>query len=207
MPASLIVKKYGARIPLIISISIIGFLTMLTSIFAEYGWIYICISRIIQGLLQGFCFPCIHTLAARWVHPTERGILLSTANSGATIGTLIVLSSGGFIASSNFGWPAIFYFSGGFAIFWSIILIIFCHNEPSDIKTITLEEKLFIESMPGNHSKKTCIPWIQILTSKSYWGIQLAQCAECWSMATLLTAIPSYIHGILQINIKSVRRN
>lgn len=200
-------KKYGARIPLVLSISTIGFLTMLTAIFAEYGWTYICVSRIIQGLLQGFCFPCFHTLAAKWVHPSERGVLLSTANSGPTIGTLLVLSSGGFIASSKFGWPAIYYFSGGFAIFWSIILLIFCQNKPSDFKTITLEEKLFIESMPGNDSKKTSIPWIQILTSKSYWGIQLAQCAECWSMVTLLTAIPSYMHGIFRIHIKSVRKD
>lgn len=190
--------------PLVISMAIIGILTMLTAPMADYGWQFVSVCRAIQGFLQGFSFPCFHTLASRWVHPIERGTLASTANSGPTIGTLIMLSTGGFIATSSLGWPAIFYISGGCAVVWSVVLFVFCRNTPADYKTISIEELAFIESMPGNESRKTAMPWIAILTSKAYWGIQVAQCAECWSMATLLTAIPSYMHGVLQVHMQSV---
>lgn len=164
-------------------------------------------SRFGQGLGQGFCFPCVHTLLAKWVHPNERG-LISVTYSGSILGTAFMLSVSGIIASSTaLGWPGIFYISGGAGIVWSIVWALFCSNTPQDCRSISNEERDFIETMPGNRGdKKMAIPWRKIAASKPFWAILCTQAAENWLFVTLLVNIPSYIDGVLQYSLNSVCR-
>lgn len=49
--------------------------------------IYVRIARIIQGLAQGLIYPSVHSMLARWVHPSERGFLATFTYSGTHLGT------------------------------------------------------------------------------------------------------------------------
>lgn len=163
--------------------------------------------RVLQGLAQGFLFPSVHSLLARWVHPSERGFLSTFTYSGTPLGTVIMLAASGIIAASSLGWPGIFYISGGFAGIWTVIWFIFGCNTPADSKIISIEERAYIESTPGSNTdsteeKKT--PWKSIFKSKPFWALLIAHCAQNWGFWTLLTEIPSYMKDVLNFDIKSV---
>lgn len=162
-----------------------------------------CASRVMMGLMQGTFSPCIHTLLAKWVHPNERAFLVSVVYSGATVGTILMMSVSGKIAS-KFGWPVIFYVSGIVTLAWPIIWHLCGSNSPAECKSITRSERMFIESTPGNSNIRKSIPWRHILTSVPFASIIVAHCASNWGYYTLQTEMPSYIHGVMQFDLTSV---
>lgn len=204
MIAGMALKYTGPLYPAGISLIIMGIFSCLTVVFAELGWEYVVMSRLIQGFVAGFCFPCFHTILSKWSHPFERGILASFATSGAGVGMFTIISLSGVIASSPLGWPAIFYLSGGFGIISGIVLLLFCYPTPAAHPTISEAERNFIESMPGNDSEKKSVPYRAILTSKPFWGLLITQLGESWAYPTILSSIPAYLYGILKFDIVSV---
>ncbi|XP_059615081.1 uncharacterized protein LOC132260776 isoform X1 [Phlebotomus argentipes] len=146
VPAGKLAQTYGAKIMLIFAMAICSVLNILTPLGASYGgWKLVCASRVFQGLCQGFIFPSTHTLLSKWAPVSERGKLSTYCYSGAQFGTVIMLSASGFLASSFLGWPSVFYVAGFAGVFWSVLWYFFGGNSPSEFKSISPEEKEFIE--------------------------------------------------------------
>lgn len=172
---------------------------------ASFGWQYLCTARFIIGMMQGSIAPCVHTLLSKWVHPTERGFLSSVTYSGSKVGIVTTMATSGFIASSMFGWPGIFYVSGGVSLLWTIAWYIYGHNSPDDCPDISNDEREFIRSIPGtSNTDHRRIPWMDIMTSGPFLCLIVAHCGSSWGYFLLLTEIPSFIGGVLHFNIKSV---
>lgn len=203
-PAGLLAQRYGPKILLLISSLICAVLTMLTPAFASFGWQWLCVARVIQGLAQGLIFPCVHTLLAKWVHTSERGFLTTFTYSGTQIGTVFMLAISGVIASSAMGWPGIFYCSGAIGLFWSFAWWWYGSNSPKECAIISKQECAFVESSPGQSHRKQIVPWRHILKSRPFYALLVAHCAQNWGFWTLLTEIPSYMKNVLDFNIKSV---
>lgn len=207
MPAGLLAQKYGAKIILLISLSVCALFTLLTPVAASLGWEYLCATRIIQGLSQGFIYPSVHTMLARWVHPSERGSLSTFAYSGTQLGTVVMLAVSGVIAASSMGWPGIFYISGGFTAIWAILWTILGCDSPSMSKGISKLELEFIDSNQGvsTSGEKKITPWKQIFMSMPFWAILITHSTQSWGFWTLLTEIPSYMKDVLEYDIKAVK--
>lgn len=161
--------------------------------------------RIVQGLSQGFIFPSTHTLLSKWAPVSERGRLGTYCYAGAQFGTVIMLASSGFLASSSIGWPGIFYVSGAAGIAWTVAWFFFGGNSPVEHGSITAEERDFIESSLGNqdHSKKIITPWKAIFTSAPMIALTIAHCSHNWGFWTLLTEMPTFMKNVLDLDIKS----
>lgn len=179
---------------------------MLTPFFASCGWEYLCGARVIQGLAQGFVYPGVHTMLAKWVHPSERGFLSTFTYSGTQLGTVLMLASSGVIADSSIGWPGIFYVSGGLAAVWAALWAWFGCNSPQQSLVISAKERDFLESNEecSTSLEKKQTPWISILFSKPFWAVLIVHSAQNWGFWTLLTEIPSYMKNVLEFDIKSV---
>lgn len=206
VPGGILSEKYGAKIVLLISLSVCALLTLLTPVAAGWGWEFMCAARIIQGLAQGLIYPGVHTMLARWVHPSERGFLATFTYAGTHLGTVSMLAVSGEIAASSLGWPGIFYISGGLTAIWSIVWGFLGCDSPSVSKRISKIEKDFIESTKGvsTSGEKKITPWKQIFRSKPFWALLLVHCGQSWGFWTLLTEIPSYMKDILEYDIKAV---
>lgn len=157
--------------------------------------------------MQSFVYPCTHTLLAEWVPLSERGRLASMVYSGGPLGTVVMLAISGTIASSNIGWPGIFYVSGTFGLVWAVSWFIFGANSPNDSNLIKEKEKLFLEDTigrtKGSDSENKSIPWKGILTSIPFWALLFVHCCQNWGFWTLLTKIPTYMSTVLKFDIKS----
>lgn len=205
VPAGLLAQRFGPKVLLLSTAIICSVLTLLTPLAASIDWKVLCALRVLQGLSQGFIFPSVHTSLAKWVHPSERGLLATFTYSGTQIGTVLMLAVSGVIAASSFGWPGIFYISGALGVVWSVAFFIFGSNSPSEYSFITKAERDYIESMPGSsNDKNKAIPWKEIFTSKPFWALLTSHCAQNWGFWTLLTQIPSYMKDVLNFDIKSV---
>lgn len=206
IPAGQLAQRVGAKVLLLFSLGICSALAILTPLFAHIGGEKLVIAlRIVQGLSQGFIFPSTHTLLSKWAPVSERGRLGTYCYAGAQFGTVMMLGSSGFLASSSIGWPGIFYVSGAAGILWTVAWFFFGGNSPVEHRTISPEERDFIESSLGNqdHSKKIITPWTAIFTSAPMIALTIAHCCHNWGFWTLLTEMPTYMKNVLDLDIKS----
>lgn len=172
----------------------------------------LCALRLTEGLCQGVIFPSTHTLLSKWAPVSERAQLATYCYSGSQFGTVVMLSSSGILASSFMGWPSIFYLSGCASALWAILWLFFGSNSPADCKSISAEERDFIQASLGHNDtdpehdevKRRKTPWSDIFLSMPFYSLVIVHAAHNWGFWTLLTEMPSYMKGVLKFDIKKV---
>ncbi|CAH1116930.1 unnamed protein product [Phaedon cochleariae] len=172
---------------------------------AQFGSRGVMAARALQGLSQGFIFPSIHNLLAKWVPPGERSRLGTFVYAAGPFGTVVSMLLTGLIASSWYGWPMVFYSFSGAGLAWCFLFSYYGCDGPSHHPTITKEEQFYIENSLGHaeHKPRMSTPWKKIFTSLPVWAIFLTQSGHNWGFWTLLTEIPAYMGHVMNFNIKS----
>ncbi|XP_017078218.1 putative inorganic phosphate cotransporter isoform X3 [Drosophila eugracilis] len=205
VPAGLLAKRFGAKLVLGLATAIGGILCFFHPMAAKNGWQSICVLRVLTGVVQGTVYPCVHTLLAKWVPRTERGLLTTGVYSGAQFGTAVILVTSGFIFDSSMGWPGLFYLSGGLSLAWALLFFWQAANEPATARNINKCEVEYIESLTGSNSasQSMSVPWVSIFRSPAFYGLLAAHCGFTWGFYTLLTEMPTYMSKVLQLNVKS----
>lgn len=203
--SGIVAQRFGGKIPLLLVMVFKSILVLITPQIAYIGFESMVAKQVIDGLASGFVLPCSHTLMGKWYHPSERGVLAPTTLSGSIIGSILMVSVSGIIATSSIGWPGIFYIAGGFGIFWSILWLLFGGSSPSNYKSINRKELGYLENMPGASLVRKSIPWMRVFKSPAVWALILSQCGESWGYVMLQSWVPSYIDGVLHYNIESVK--
>jgi ACS family sodium-dependent inorganic phosphate cotransporter-like MFS transporter 6/7/8 len=112
---------------------------------AALGSTGVMICRIIQGLNQGFLFPCIHNMISKWSPLYERSMISNLVYGNLNLGIAVCMPVMGAICASTAGWPVAFYVYGALGIVWAMVFAIFAENSPSMHKSISEEEKNYIE--------------------------------------------------------------
>ncbi|XP_014246507.1 putative inorganic phosphate cotransporter isoform X2 [Cimex lectularius] len=207
IPAGVIADRYGPSKFLAVAMLFCGVATLLFPLVTLRGGYYAAYaSRVLQGLGQGFLYPCVNTHMSKWAVPTERGKLFAFAFGGSQFGTIVMLGIGGYLAVGSGGWPSIYYYSGAAAVIWGILCLLFVADSPRQHNWISEEERDYIEKTFGSDSPKTkertSPPWGDIITSRPLWALLVVHMAQNWGFWTLLTMIPSYIKGVLNFNIQ-----
>lgn len=180
VPIGQLAQHFGAKMLLAFGSVVCGLLTLLTPYAASLDWRFMLATRALQGLFQGFYYPCVHTLLSKWVHPSERSVLATITYSGTQAGSVVMLAISGILAQSSLGWPSIFYCSGGVTLIWTAIWMVFGSSTPATCSSITVEEKNFIESMPGSNRTQLSVPWLKILSSIPVISLIVVHATQCW---------------------------
>ncbi|CAB0020524.1 unnamed protein product [Nesidiocoris tenuis] len=155
IPLGYLADKYGSvRVMSIAGGIFCGIATIIVP-YAAINWSFevVCASRIIQGLGQGSFLPSTQSFLSKWAIPQEREYF-AWVWSGCQLGTIVMTLLGGVIAESPGGWPTIFYASGGLSIAWGIFCLMYGASSPAVHKTISKEEKDYIEINFQSSSKK-----------------------------------------------------
>lgn len=72
---------------------------------------------------------------------------------GGPFGTVVSMLVTGFIASSWYGWPMVFYSFNGAGLAWCILFACLGYDKPSVHSKISIEEKFYIENSLGHTDK------------------------------------------------------
>ncbi|XP_037954289.1 putative inorganic phosphate cotransporter isoform X2 [Teleopsis dalmanni] len=211
-PGGYLCRRFGAKTTMFYSTLGSAVLAFVPPLCVSWGgWQVYCVIRAVQGLFQGPIFPCLHAHLAAWCPVNERNRLGALANTGIECGTVSAMFLSGIIAASDLGWPGIFYISGGIGVVFCVAWILFAANSPTESKLISQEELVYIETSKNaikaaNDSEsevKIPVPWKAIMSSLPFWALVVARSAQSWGFSTLQAEIPSYMNGVLHMNMKS----
>ncbi|XP_062130515.1 putative inorganic phosphate cotransporter [Drosophila sulfurigaster albostrigata] len=210
VPAGILARKFGAKVTIMTGLTVCSLLNVLTPLCAKLGgWKLLFAVRVLEGICQGVLYPSYHTLISAWVPPKERASLGTYAYVGASFGTIVMLASSGVLASMA-GWASIFYISGGSGCLWVVAYFQRGASSPTASKSISEEERSFIELEQTNEAGKTekpaeslPTPWLSFFTSPPFLALIAAHCASTWGFWTLLTQIPNYMKNVLGKDIKA----
>ncbi|XP_061387034.1 putative inorganic phosphate cotransporter [Musca vetustissima] len=211
-PGGYFCRRFGAKLTMFISTLGSALAALLIPLTVDWGgWQVYCGIRVVQGLFQGLLFPSIHAHLAAWCPVSERNRLGALANTGIECGTVLSMFLSGIIAASSMGWPGISYISCAIGVIWCILWIILAANSPSESKFISEAECSYIENSKnalkdvnaGETPKKIPVPWAAIMTSMPFWALLVARSAQSWGFSTLQAEIPSYMNGVLGMDMKS----
>ncbi|XP_054270084.1 putative inorganic phosphate cotransporter [Macrosteles quadrilineatus] len=212
LPAAVIGHKVNNKHLLGWSFAVASILSILTPplmhLAPKYSHVIMVVIRICQGLSQGFMMPMVHGLLSRWGPPRERARFATFVLVGLNFGSMLVLACSGLLASTPWGWPSIFYFSGGLGLVWVILWMLLGGNSPESHSFISDEERDYIlKSLPGTAregvSSQMVIPWKQIWKSGPVWAVTLAHMGQNWGVWTILTEIPTYFSEALDVNLQN----
>lgn len=196
--------RFGAKIVLAAAILIGSILTILIPVASYVSYVALFFCRFFTGVAHGVFWPAMSSLWAYWAPPAERSRLVGVANAGAQIGNVLALPLGGFLCVYGFdgGWPSIFYIFGAIGIVWFFLWMFLAAKSPEEHRFISQKEKLYIQSsvLPPTKQKT---PWLDIVKSKSFWGLVCAHSCSNFGTYLFLTQLPTYMSEILKFNIKS----
>lgn len=80
------------------------------------------------------------------------------------MGNVIAFPIAGWISASTIGWPVVFYLYGGIGVAWSLIWLLVGSDSPAKHKTISKDERKYIESgIEGDGDKEVITIAIKII--------------------------------------------
>lgn len=106
-------------------------------------------------VFQGFVYPALHVLVARWVPPAEKGKFIS-AMMGGTLGTVLTWSLTGPLIEKC-GWESAFYVPAALTIIWSIFWWYLVADTPAEHPRISESENKYIQDALRDKVKKSSV--------------------------------------------------
>ncbi|KOB69245.1 Uncharacterized protein OBRU01_17109 [Operophtera brumata] len=114
---------------------------------------------------------------------------------GAQIGNIFGSFMSGILLSEGRDWAYVFYFFGGFGIFWFILWSLFVYSTPNTHPFISKKELSYLNhnvTTADSSSKKDAVPWKAILRSAPAWAL-------VWASINALDLAPNYAGSLTSL--------
>ena len=194
--------RFGGKRVLALGVAVWSAATFLTPA-ASASFAALLAARIVLGLGEGFNFPAIHSLAARWAPASERARAIALNFSGMFLGTVIAFLLSPTIIVA-FGWRALFYISGALGGLWLWAWIAKAADRPETSPGVSAAELAAIVAGRPAASPAGRLPWKLILREKAVWAIVLAHVCHNWGFNILLLWLPTYLDRIFGVSLARV---
>ncbi|XP_073092462.1 voltage-gated purine nucleotide uniporter SLC17A9 isoform X6 [Manis javanica] len=181
-------SRIGGEKVILLSASAWGLITAATPLLARLGSAHLVVmtsSRVLTGLLQGVYFPALTSLLSQKVRTSERAFVYSTVGAGSQFGTLLTGAAGSLLLDW-YGWPSVFYFSGGLTLLWACYVYRYLLSE----KDLILALGVLVQGLPV--SRHTKVPWRQLFQKASVWAAIASQLSSACSFFILLSWLPTF---------------
>ncbi|KAG5866340.1 hypothetical protein JTB14_015183 [Gonioctena quinquepunctata] len=166
--AGWLANRYGPKWFLISAMTTCSLIGLLLPTMADaFGSSGVMACRTFQGLCQGWVFPSVQALLGKWVPRDESSRLGSFVHAGGPTGILVGTLVSGYIASSWYGWPMVFYVFYSTMMLWCILFAHLGSNSPAKHPKITTEERLYIETSLNQEEYSEGRPGIKVPGVKS----------------------------------------
>jgi len=204
IPAGLLADRYGGKRMFGGCILISSVISLLTPVAARAHFGVILLLRVLLGLCEGFLFPAVHALIARWSAPKYRSIVATFIFMGFSLGIVVGMLLSGFLCDHGFagGWPSVFYVFGMVGCVWSAAWFLLCYDSPVTHPRISTTEREYWERVIGVRElvARPPTPWRKILTSLPVWALDIAFFALNWGYSMTMTWIPVFMRDVLGFN-------
>jgi MFS transporter, ACS family, solute carrier family 17 (sodium-dependent inorganic phosphate cotransporter), other len=195
--------RFGGYRVLALGVTIWSLATLFTPPAAAISLGALLAMRVMLGLGEGVNFPAIHSLTARWTLPAERARVIALNFSGMYVGTVLALTAAPWIIL-HFGWPAVFYISGGAGAFWVGAWLVRAAASPEGSRRVTREELTLIVSNRAADARASAVPWARIIRERAVWAIVVAHFCSNFGFNILLLWLPTYLKHTFGLTLERV---
>ncbi|KAG8315543.1 hypothetical protein J6590_067900 [Homalodisca vitripennis] len=156
IPAGHLSRIIGSKTMLFWSMVFCSIVTIFTPFISlNCDWLVFCFSRFLQGLGQGFFFPCLNTHISKWATSQERNRVVGFVYVGGQVGATLTMFVAGYLAASSWRWPSIFYVTGSCGLLWALMWLYVGADDPDSHSTISDGERAYIKSSLVNSSDQS----------------------------------------------------
>ena len=126
------------------------------------------IARIPLALGEAGTYPAALAAVSRWFPKKERALAIGIFNAGANVGAIVTPMLVSFlVAGLLLDWRWAFIITGSFNLVWLAAWIMFYRN-PADHRTLTTEERAYIESEPAEDVGRA--GFFRVLRHRQTWA-------------------------------------
>ncbi|KAM6164106.1 voltage-gated purine nucleotide uniporter SLC17A9 [Rhynchocyon petersi] len=165
-----------------------GLITAATPLLAHVGSAHLAFmtcSRVLMGLLQGVHFPALTSLLSQRVRDGERAFTYSTVGTGSQVGTMVTGGVGSLLLDW-YGWPSVFYVSGGLTLLWVYYVYRYLLSE----KELLMALDTLAQAPPM--SRRTKVHWRRLFQKPAVWAAVFSQLSSACAFFTLLSWLPTF---------------
>jgi len=197
IPSGILGDRVGQRslfIRIVIWWSLFTALTGLTT-----GLISLIIVRFLFGVGEAGAWPNGVATVSRWMPTKETSRGFSFITIGSSLGNV----AGPFILvpiAVSFGWRAPFFLIALFGLVWVIFCVTWFKNNPSEMKNITNEERIYIESNRRIQTHKRGFSWRTAFKGRNLWLLPLAYFCCNFGWAFYVYWMPNYVQEQLHFS-------
>jgi len=204
IPAGWLADRYGGKTLFGGCVLISSVISLLTPLAARAHFGVLLLLRVLLGLCDGFLYPSVHALIARWSAPKYRSTVTMLIFLGGDLGVVVGMLLSGVLCDYGFagGWPSVFYVFGMVGCVWSAAWFLLCYNSPATHPLISTTEREYWEKIIGitDLVARPPTPWGKILTSLPVWALAIAFFVCNWGVNMLINWAPVFMHDILGFN-------
>lgn len=156
------------------------------------GFMTLLFVRFLFGVGEAGAFPNSCAVISRWfpVNETAKGIswLMVGSQAGAALAPLIVVPIAG-----AYGWRAPFFVLGMIGLVWVTVCLAWFRNYPSEMKSISKDEKEWIERNRRFSNEAQSFPWKAVFKSRSLLALAFAYYCLQWLQYFFVAWMPVYL--------------
>jgi ACS family glucarate transporter-like MFS transporter len=189
----LALDRWGTRYVNAVGMAIFSLATIATG----FAWSYLSIlfTRLVMGAGEASSYPSGGKVIREWMPASERGLAAAALNSGSyagpAIGAVIVA-----LAVQHFGWRIGFIIVGSAGAIWLVCWMKW-FRRPEHATFLGEEERAMILRERNNglvdDTTRPAISVMQLLQSRSVWGLLITQGFGSYAQFLFLTWLPSYL--------------
>lgn len=223
VPATKLGTMLGGRLATSISLGTCAISTLLTPMSAYWGWQWVIVLRLINGLGGSAVLPMLLSLVENWMPYEEISMGLTIAQTLTAVLSATNPLIAGYLSSIH--WSLSFYVPGAvalvFCLLWAILItdhpednyfisnkelgyICGCHKDDSSIKKNELpsnsQQAVNNSATTDNYSYKPD-SWTQIFKVPSFYAYIFMWCFYCSSYSSFTFILPTYLRQFLKVHV------
>ncbi|EFA04144.2 Putative inorganic phosphate cotransporter-like Protein [Tribolium castaneum] len=201
IPGGRLAEIYGPRIVVTVIMLLTALFTLLTPPAAYLNYYCLLCVRFGVGLSTGAAFPAVFPVVPKWIPPKHMSQFMAHILA-SQLGLMLTLSCSGLLIDF-WGWPCVFYISGGITTVWSFCWFYLIYDSPQQHPRIKKDEREKLEKEIAERTVRRKSPWVKILTSRPVWAFIAAYSGILFNVNTAVNYIPLYLNQILDFDIKA----
>jgi ACS family sodium-dependent inorganic phosphate cotransporter len=202
IPGGWLANRIGGKLVLGVAVVWWSVFTLLTPVAAMVSLPVLIAARILMGAGEAAMYPAAYNLYSRWVPQQERSRAVALLIGGIPLGTLIALTTTGWIVE-RWGWPMVFYLFGAIGFAWWFAWRAFAHDDPARDPRVGAAERALLLAQTPAPRPAGAVPWNVLLRSSAVWALFINHFCSNWVLYMLAMWLPSYFHSVLGFNLRS----
>jgi MFS transporter, ACS family, D-galactonate transporter len=198
LPIGAFIDKVGTKLTYVWAVILWSLASMATAIASSFGMLYVL--RLILGVGEAPAFPAATKTAADWIPRKQRGIATGFFTAGVNMGSAIALPLVAWIVSS-FGWQVSFVVTGLLGFVWLIFWLVFYKDRHINPRVNQAENDLIDAGTENLKVEEQKVPYRQLFTRKSTWGLMLGYFCQIYIMYVFITWLPSYLVDVRHMSL------